>query len=77
MARDDARHSAADEPGCRQFDVVLPETERGQVVFHEAHGGRAGFDAHLGTAHLARFRAGFPAPPPQERPGRFAALQHG
>jgi quinol monooxygenase YgiN len=26
-ARDDAAHSVADEPGCRQFDVVQPEGE--------------------------------------------------
>ncbi|MFC7478449.1 putative quinol monooxygenase [Dankookia sp. GCM10030260] len=77
LAQDDARHSVADEPGCRQFDVVVPETEPGHVVFYEVYDDRAAFDAHLETAHLARFRAGFPALIVEERPVRFAARHHG
>ena len=77
LAEDDAAHSLADEPGCRRFDVVVPEAEPGHVVFYEVYDDRAAFDAHLGTPHLARFRAGFPALIEAERPVRFAALRHG
>lgn len=70
-ARDDAAHSVADEPGCRQFDVVQPEGEDGTVVFYEVYDSRAAFDAHLQTPHLERFRAAFPPLILEERPVRF------
>ena len=31
-ALDDARHSAADEPGCRQLDVIRPEASESTIV---------------------------------------------
>ncbi|GAB4071119.1 antibiotic biosynthesis monooxygenase [Ancylobacter sonchi] len=74
-AQDDARHSLADEPGCRQFDVVVPEAGD-SVVFYEVYDSRAAFDAHLETPHLARFRQAFPPLIVEERPVRFAARQH-
>lgn len=70
-ARDDAAHSVADEPGCRQFDVVEPEGEDGTVVFYEVYDSRAAFDAHLQTPHLERFRTAFPSLILEERPVRF------
>lgn len=72
-ALDDARHSVADEPGCRQFDVVRPEGEGDRVLFYEVYDSRAAFDAHLETPHLARFRAAFPALIVEERAVRFGA----
>uniref|UniRef100_UPI003F498285 putative quinol monooxygenase n=1 Tax=Ensifer adhaerens TaxID=106592 RepID=UPI003F498285 len=75
-ARDDAAHSVADEPGCRQFDVVQPEGEGGTVVFYEVYDSRAAFDAHLETPHLARFRAAFPPLILEERPVRFLHRHH-
>ena len=77
LARDDARRSVADEPGCWQFDIVLPEAEPGRVVFYEVYDSRAAFDAHLATPHLARFREGFPALIAEERPVRFAVRDDG
>ena len=74
-AQDDARHSLADEPGCRQFDVVVPEVDS-SVVFYEVYDSRAAFDAHLETPHLARFREAFPPLIVEERPVRFGARQH-
>lgn len=71
-ARDDARHSVADEPGCRQFDVICPEGEDDVVVFYEVYDSRAAFDAHLETPHLGRFREAFPPLIIEERPVRFA-----
>ena len=75
-ALDDARHSIADEPGCRQFDVVRPEGSGDAVVFYEVYDDRAAFDRHLGTPHLARFREAFPALIIAERPVRFATQYH-
>ena len=75
-ARDDARHSVADEPGCRQFDVVRPERSEDAVLFYEVYDDRAAFDRHLGTPHLARFREAFPALIVEERPVRFAVRIH-
>ncbi len=64
--------SVADEPGCRQFDIVQLEATSNAVLFYEVYDNRAAFDAHLETPHLGRFRAGFPALIVAERPVRFA-----
>lgn len=72
LARDDAQCSLAEEPGCRQFDIVLPEAGSNAVLFYEVYDSRAAFDAHLLTPHVGRFRAGFPALITAERPVRFA-----
>ena len=77
LAQDDARHSLADEPGCRQFDVVQMEGAPHQVLFYEVYDSRAAFEAHLQTPHLARFREGFPALVLEQRPVRFASRHHG
>jgi len=71
LARDDARHSLADEPGCRQFDIVQLDETPARVMFYEVYDDRAAFDTHLQTPHLYRFRAGFPALIVAERPVRF------
>ena len=71
-AQDDASHSVKDEAGCRQFDVIRPETHADAVVFYEVYDSRADFDAHLETLHLERFRAVFPALIVAEMPVRFA-----
>jgi quinol monooxygenase YgiN len=71
LARDDARHSLADEPGCRQFDIVQLDETPARVMFYEVYDDRAAFDTHLQTPHLDRFRAGFPALIVTERPVRF------
>ena len=73
LAHDDAGHSLADEPGCRQFDVVQIEGAPHHILFYEVYDSRAAFDAHLQTPHLARFREGFPALVAEEHPVRFAS----
>ena len=73
LAHDDAQHSVADEPGCRQFDVVQLQNSPNSVLFYELYDDRAAFDAHLDTPHLERFRAGFPALIVAERQVRFAS----
>ncbi len=71
-AQDDAKHSVADEPGCRQFDVICPEGSGDTVVFYEVYDSRAAFEAHLETPHLGRFRDAFPLLIVEERPVRFS-----
>jgi quinol monooxygenase YgiN len=75
-AQDDAKHSVADEPGCRQFDVICPEGSNDTVVFYEVYDSRLDFDAHLETPHLARFRQAFPSLIVEERPVRFSTRQY-
>jgi quinol monooxygenase YgiN len=58
LARTDASQSVAREPGCQQFDVVLDREQPNRVVLYEVYANEAAFDAHLGTPHLAAFRAG-------------------
>ena len=77
LAQDDASHSLADEPGCRQFDVVQMDGVPHHVLFYEVYDSRAAFDAHLQTPHLARFREAFPALVVEERPVRFAYRHDG
>ncbi|MDI4659352.1 putative quinol monooxygenase [Xanthobacter autotrophicus] len=74
VARDDAAHSVADEPGCRQFEVIVLEGAS-TVVFYEVYDDRAAFDAHLETPHLGRFRDAFPALIRAEQRVRFGALR--
>ncbi len=74
-AADDARRSVADEPGCRQFDVMRPEDGRDLVVFYEVYDDRLAFEAHLETPHLARFRDALPSLIVEEKPVRFAQRQ--
>ena len=75
-ALDDARQSMAEEPGCRQFDVIRPQGSGDAVVFYEVYDSRADFDAHLETPHLTRFRDAFPPLIVEERPVRFSERQH-
>jgi quinol monooxygenase YgiN len=77
LAQEDASRSLADEPGCRQFDIVQMEGAPLHVLFYEVYDSRAAFDDHLKTSHLARFREGFPALVLEERPVRFANRRHG
>lgn len=53
-----AAASVADEPGCRRFDVLTPESgDADEVVLYEIYTDAAAFDAHLRTPHFAAFRA--------------------
>ena len=52
---ENARVSARDEPGCRQFDVCVPEDGTPRVFLYEVYDDEAAFEAHLETAHFKRF----------------------
>lgn len=56
---DNAGASVRDEPGCRRFDVLVPEAEARdgapRVVLYEIYDSPACFDAHLRTPHYRTF----------------------
>ncbi|WP_342629100.1 antibiotic biosynthesis monooxygenase family protein [Nguyenibacter vanlangensis] len=54
----DSARSVADEPGCRAFDVLLPENEPDRVILHEIYVDQAAFDSHLTTPHYQVFADG-------------------
>jgi quinol monooxygenase YgiN len=44
------------EPGCRQFDVLMPEGDPGdRVILYEIYDDAAAFDAHLASEHYRHF----------------------
>ena len=56
LVAENARQSRQ-EPGCRQFDVLLPLDATAAVALYEIYDDRAAFDAHLAMPHYARFAA--------------------
>lgn len=56
MVLENARTSVAEEPGCRRFDVCLPESGD-EVLLYEVYDDAAAFDAHLATPHFLSFDA--------------------
>jgi (4S)-4-hydroxy-5-phosphonooxypentane-2,3-dione isomerase len=52
---ENARASVRDEPGCRQFDVVIPNGDADRVVLYEIYDDAAAFEAHKRTPHFATF----------------------
>ncbi len=59
LVRANASASVLDEPGCRRFDVLSPETSSGgqeRIVLYEIYRNPAAFEAHLQTAHFKAFQ---------------------
>jgi len=54
---ENARHSLADEPGCRRFDVLIPAEGADRVVLYEIYDSEDAFDAHRTTDHYIEFKA--------------------
>lgn len=56
---DNAAASVRDEPGCRRFDVLVPEGDAQdgapRVVLYEIYDDLGCFDAHLRAPHYQRF----------------------
>jgi quinol monooxygenase YgiN len=59
LARGFAGECLSQEPGCRQFDVVVLEGTPAGVLFYEAFDDIAAFEAHGRASHLAVFKAAF------------------
>jgi (4S)-4-hydroxy-5-phosphonooxypentane-2,3-dione isomerase len=52
-----ATRSLADEPGCRQFDVLWFEDAPGRVVLYEIYDDDRAYELHLSTPHYRSFAA--------------------
>ena len=50
------RRTKANEPGCVQFDVLVPHDEPDVIRLHEVYADEAAFDAHNASEHLARYK---------------------
>jgi len=55
LVRRNAAASVCDEPGCRRFDVLVPDGDD-PFVLYEIYDSPAAFEAHLLTPHFAAFR---------------------
>lgn len=51
----DHERSTADEPGCRQFDVIVSDEAPEAVILYEIYDDAVAFDAHRATPHFAVF----------------------
>lgn len=51
-----AAASVRDEPGCRRFDVTVPEDGSNDVLLYEIYNSSAAFDAHMASPHFLAFR---------------------
>ena len=54
------RHRALvleNEPGCRCFDIAVPDGTEGVVRLHEVYDDQAAVDHHMQTDYMAAFRA--------------------
>ncbi len=60
IAHGDARDSVANEPGCQQFDAVIPEDAPDHLVLYEVYDDRAAFERHLEQPHYLPFRDAVP-----------------
>jgi quinol monooxygenase YgiN len=52
-----ARASVAEEPGCRQFDVLKSEDDPNHIVLYEVYDSPEAFQDHMGRKHTQAFLA--------------------
>ena len=58
LMREHAEGTLAEEEGCVQFDLLLPN-ENGRVFLYEVYRDEAALKEHMGSARLANTRAGY------------------
>lgn len=75
LARGFAAECLANEPGCRQFQVVRLSSSPAHVLFFEAYDDEAAFGVHSRSAHLQRFKAAFQDLVLGEQPLRLGWLE--
>lgn len=49
--------NARNEPGCRQFEVLVDPQERTRVMLFEVYDDESAFEAHQQTAHFKKYLA--------------------
>ena len=54
MAVENARQSRQ-EPGCRQFEVLVDPQDRTKILLYEVYDDQKAFDAHQQTAHFKKY----------------------
>lgn len=72
-----ARDSCRTEPGCRRFDVLVPQGEADRVFLYEIYDDRAAFEAHLKTAHFDVFNRASAALVTSKDIGQFDLVYEG
>ena len=55
LIAENARKSVANEPGCRQFDVMRAHDQANRVLLYEVYDDQAAFEAHAKMPHVAEF----------------------
>ena len=55
MALENAKATRENEPGCRQFDVLVDPKDKTKVMFYEVYDDEAAFEAHQKTAHFKAY----------------------
>jgi quinol monooxygenase YgiN len=55
-AAENAR-AARNEPGCRQFDVLVDPSDRTRVMLYEVYDDEKAFEAHQQTPHFKKYVA--------------------
>lgn len=57
LMKANAETSLRDEPACHRFDLALDPDQPHEMFLYELYTDRAGFDAHLASAHFRTFDA--------------------
>ncbi len=57
LIESNAKASVADEPGCRQFDVLSALEDSTRIVLYEVYDDEDAFKVHLGMPHTQFFLA--------------------
>jgi quinol monooxygenase YgiN len=55
LIAENARKSVANEPGCRQFDVMRAQDQENRILLYEVYDDQAAFEAHGKMPHVADF----------------------
>ena len=55
LARDNAQHATADEPGCLRFDIVQDRDDPNCFRFYEVYEDDAALATHRQTPHFKRY----------------------
>jgi (4S)-4-hydroxy-5-phosphonooxypentane-2,3-dione isomerase len=55
LIAENAKRSVANEPGCRQFDVMRAQDQANRILLYEVYDDQAAFEAHGKMPHVAEF----------------------
>ena len=55
-ARENAEHSARDEPGCLRFDVLQDNEDPNKIHLYEVYKDQAALDYHRQAPHFTKWR---------------------